>query len=38
VLLCSAFFYHVVDQPIRKRRKVGRQPSTQPEIVPVPAP
>jgi peptidoglycan/LPS O-acetylase OafA/YrhL len=38
VLLCSAFFYHVVDQPIRKRRKVRRQPDVQPEIVPVPAP
>jgi peptidoglycan/LPS O-acetylase OafA/YrhL len=37
VLLCSAFFYHVVDQPIRSRRKV-REPDAQPEIVPVPAP
>jgi peptidoglycan/LPS O-acetylase OafA/YrhL len=38
VLLCSAFFYHVVDQPIRHRRKVGRGPAILPEIVPVPAP
>jgi peptidoglycan/LPS O-acetylase OafA/YrhL len=38
VLLCSAFFYHVVDQPIRRRRTVGRQPSAQAETVPVPAP
>jgi peptidoglycan/LPS O-acetylase OafA/YrhL len=38
VLLCSAFFYHVVDQPIRRRRTVGRQPSAQAESVPVPAP
>ena len=37
VLLCSAFFYHVVDQPIRSCRKV-REPDAQPEIVPVPAP
>jgi peptidoglycan/LPS O-acetylase OafA/YrhL len=38
VLLCSAFFYHVVDQPIRRRRAVGRQPIAQAETVPVPAP
>jgi peptidoglycan/LPS O-acetylase OafA/YrhL len=38
VLLCSAFFYHVVDQPIRRRRNVRREPDVQPEIVPVPAP
>jgi peptidoglycan/LPS O-acetylase OafA/YrhL len=38
VLLCSAFFYHVVDQPIRRRRTAGRQPSAQVETVPVPAP
>ena len=38
VLVCSAFFYHVVDQPIRRRRIVGRLPSAQAETVPVPAP
>jgi peptidoglycan/LPS O-acetylase OafA/YrhL len=38
VLLCSAFFYHVVDQPIRRRRTAGRQSTAQAEAVPVPAP
>jgi peptidoglycan/LPS O-acetylase OafA/YrhL len=38
VLLCSAFFYHVVDQPIRRRRSGDREASVQAEAVPVPAP
>jgi peptidoglycan/LPS O-acetylase OafA/YrhL len=34
VLLCAAFFYHVVDQPIRHRRLVRRKPPRQPEPAP----
>jgi peptidoglycan/LPS O-acetylase OafA/YrhL len=35
VLLCSAFFYHVVDQPIRRRRLVRSEPSSKPDNVPL---
>jgi len=35
VLLCSAFFYHLVDQPIRRRRPSKRRaPEAQPESIP----
>jgi peptidoglycan/LPS O-acetylase OafA/YrhL len=37
VLLCSALFYHVVDQPIRRRRVLHREPGPQPKSLPAAA-
>ena len=37
VLLASAFFYHAVDRPIRRRRTVRVEPAVQPEAVRVAA-